>query len=257
MNKLFWIFLIFASALSSCKKQSTTQDILQTNKTIDSSLLFLENAKSDSYSDSGFYIKGEFNGRELCFSTTGNNVSNAFFVDTFMNAFFIYHDTATITNDNLYLLRQNSDESIMIAFFCGQTHIKNRSFPYFQPHSNPETCEYSSMQLINLRSGNKATQHSAQDNYTFQGTTCCGIKLTFTNLHSDNIIEGNFEGVIKTNTGSVITIKNGKLRIKFVVDDVYLQGESSDRNANILKRKIGNKEFSDNWDVRNWLGNQH
>lgn len=239
------MFFIFVSVLLSCKKQSAVQDIIpQTDKATDPSLLFLENAKSDAYNDSSFFIKGEFNGHELCFSTTGDNSTpNAFFVDTFMNALFIYHDNGIITNDNLYLLRQNSDQSIMIAFYCGQTHIKNRSFPYVQPHPNPENCEFSSMQLINLRSGSTATQNSGQDNYTFQGTTCCGIKLTFTNLNSDNITEGNFEGTIRTNTGSAITIKNGKFRIKFVVDDIYIQQQSSNRNGIILNRKISNKGF--------------
>jgi hypothetical protein len=200
----------------SCKKELNTDN----QKPIDSSLLFLDKAISDSCDENGFFIKGEFNGKKLCFATTGAIGSS--FADTFMNAFFVFLDTTT-KSDNLYLLRQNANMSIMIALYCGQTHITDRVFPYSQPNPNLEHCEYTELEIMNLQSGSSATQNSPQDNYSFIGYTNSGINLTFTSLTSDNIIEGNFEGILRTNTGSVINVRNGKLRIKFVISEINLK----------------------------------
>ncbi len=168
-----------------------------------------------------FYIKGEFNGKKLCFATTG--ASDSYFVDTFMNAFYVYLDT--VNTDNLYLLRQNANQSIMIALYCGQTHITDRVFPYLQPHPSLEHCEFTELELMNMQSGSRA-MYLPQDNYSFIGYTGSGINLTFTSLTTDNIIEGDFEGTISTNTGSVINVKNGKLRIKFVVSEIIIHDAS-------------------------------
>lgn len=210
--------LLFILITFSCKKESNT------NNQKDPNLSFLDNAMSDSCDENGFFIKGEFNGKKLCFATTGESGSS--FADTFMNAFFVYLDT-TSKSDQLYLLRQNADMSIMIALYCGQTHITDRVLPYSQPHPNPEWCEYAELNMMNMRSGSTATQNSPQDNYSFMGYTNSGVNLTFTNLTPDNIIEGNFEGTLKTNTGSVIIVKNGKLRIKFVVSEINLNKTTS------------------------------
>jgi hypothetical protein len=208
--------LLFCLLTYSCKKEVTINN--QNPSSINSSLLFLENAISDSCNENDFYIKGEFNGKKLCFATTG--ASGSYFVDTFMNAFYVYLDT--IKSDNLYLLRQNANQSIMISLYCGQTHITDRVFPYSLPHPNLEKCEFTELEFMNMRSGSTATQNSPQDNYTFMGYTGSGINLTFTRLTPDYIIEGNFEGTIRTNAGSVINVKNGKLRIKFVISETKL-----------------------------------
>ena len=214
----FLLTLTVIAFFFSCKKETNSSQ--QPAPYVDPDLAFLKNAISDSCSDSSYYIKGEFNGRSLCFATTGQ--SGTYFVDTFSNAFYIYYDSVkrdSVTSDNLYLLRQNSNQSIMFAMYCGQTHIKKREFPYYLPHQNLEKCEFTSFQLINQNHNYNIVQHSAQDNYTFVSYTGFGMTLTFTKLTNDNIIEGNFEGTLKTNTGSVINVKNGKLRIKFVISE--------------------------------------
>ena len=122
-----------------------------------------------------------------------------------MNAFFVFLDTGK--SDNLYLLRQDASHSIMIALYCGQTHITDRVFPYSQPHPNPEHCEFTELNFMNERSGSTAMQNGPQDNYSFMGYTGSGINLTFTSLTPDNIIEGNFEGTLRTNTGCCDTCK--------------------------------------------------
>ncbi len=235
MKKIYLILVVVIIFFLSCKKD-TTQSVQP--KYIDSALMFLENAVSDSSNENGFYIKGDFNGHKICFATTGTGACNQFFVDTFMNAFFIYHNHDTVTSDNLYLLRQNSNQSIMVALYCGQTHIKNRSLPYSQPHPNPEHCEFTEMQFINMRSTNRAAQNSPKDNYTFWGLSYIGINITFTSLSPDYIIEGNFEGSVSTNTGSSIQVRNGKFRIKLVVDDVYIGNGSTTNNALMSGRRI-------------------
>lgn len=211
----FLIYVMTFVLFFSCKKDVNTNP--QPKTYIDPSLSFLENSITDSCSDNSFYIKGEFNGRKLCFATTGQ--VGTYFVDTFSNAFYVYYDTVkkdSVTNDNLYLIRQNSNQSIMIALFCGQTHIKNRAFPYYLPHPNLQQCEFTGFQFINNKHDYNIGQHSAQDNYTFVGYTGFGMNLTFTKLTSDNIIEGVFDGKLQTKTGSIIEVKNGKLRVKFV-----------------------------------------
>ena len=207
--------LLFGLLTFSCKKDLNTNN----QKPIDSDLLFLDKAISDSCGENDFYIKGEFNGKKLCFATTG--ASGSSFADTFMNAFFVFLDT-TSKSDDLYLLRQNADQSVMIAFYCGQTHITDRVLPYSQPHPNLEWCEYTELEIMNMRSGSTAGQNSPQDNYSFMGYTNTGINLTFTSLTPDHIIEASFEGTVKTNTGSVINVKNGKLRIKFVISEIKI-----------------------------------
>ena len=214
--------LLFGLLSFSCKKDLNTNN--HNSNKIDSSLLFLDKAISDSCDESGFFIKGEFNGKKLCFATTDQRGSN--FADTFMNAFFVFLDT-TAKNDDLYLLRQNANMSIMIALYCGQTHITDRVLPYSQPHPNLDWCEYTELEIMNMQSGSSATQNSAQDNYSFIGYTNSGINLMFTSLTSDNIIEGNFEGILRTNTGSVINVKNGKLRIKFVISEINFKATTT------------------------------
>ena len=208
--------LFFSLLIFSCKKDLSTNN--QEQK--DPNLLFPDKAISDSCDENGFFIKGEFNGKKLCFATTG--ASGSYFADTFMNAFFIFLDT-TARSDDLYLLRQNADQSIMIAFYCGQTHITDRVLPYSQPHPNPEWCEYTELEIMNMRSGSTATQNSPQDNYSFMGYTNSGINLTFTSLTPDNISEANFEGTVRTNTGSIINVKNGQLRIKFLISEINIK----------------------------------
>jgi|ERR1017187_588591 hypothetical protein len=217
MKYLKFLFIgVLLTLFFSCKKEVNTQP----SPYVDSNLAFLEGATSDSCSDSSFYIKGEFNGHKLCFATTDQ--PGSYFVDTFSNAFFIYHYNSvkkdSIT-DNLYLIRQNSNNSIMIALYCGQTHIENRSFPYTQPHQNLEHCEFTELCFMNMNHDYSIGQNSPQDNYSFQGYTGPGLTLTFTKLTNDNILEGEFNGTLRTNTGSVITVKNGKLRIKFVISE--------------------------------------
>ena len=217
-QKILLIILLFVVSFYSCKKDVETSNPTPTYT--DRNLSFLDNAVSDSCSDSSFYIKGEFNGHKLCFATTGE--AGSYFVDTFSNAFFLYHyddvkkDSVT---DNLYLIRQNSNNSIMMALYCGQTHIENRNFPYTQPHQNLEHCEFTELSFINMNHDYSIEQNSPQDNYRFEGYTGFGVTLTFTKLTNDNILEGEFEGTLRTNTGSVITVKNGKLRIKFVISE--------------------------------------
>jgi hypothetical protein len=221
-KKYLFIILVFVASFYSCDKDVETNNPIPTYT--DPDLSFLDNAISDSCSENDFYIKGEFNGHKLCFATIGP--SGSYFVDTFANAFYIYHyvnikkDSVT---DNLHLIRKNSNNSIMIALYGGQTHILKRTFPYSQPHPNLERCEFTEFQFINNNRDYSIGQNSPQDNYTFKGYTGFGVNLTFTGLTGDNIVEGIFDGTLKTNTGSIIKVTNGKFRIKFVISEINIK----------------------------------
>ena len=208
--KGYSILLLFVAVFISCKKQSLTP---VSTPWVDKNLDFLTNAVTDSCNENGFYIKGEFNGKKLCFATTGP--SGNYYVDTFVNAFYTYN--LPTYHDNLYLIRGNASRTINMEIYCGQTHIKNRVLPYYQPNSNLENCEFTTFQLINNLRDFSITQNSPQDYFSFNGYTSYIGSLTVTKLTTDNIIEANFETTLKSNAGSVIIIKNGKQRIKFVV----------------------------------------
>src|SRR5215467_5392577 len=102
MKKIYFILATCIVFFLSCKKESAVKDpALDPGSNSDPSLLFLNNATSDAYDEKGFYIKGNFNGHDLCFATTDYEYNDPFFPDTFMNAYFVYHDHDSVTNDNL------------------------------------------------------------------------------------------------------------------------------------------------------------
>jgi hypothetical protein len=217
-QKLPLIILLSAVSFYSCKKDIETNNSSPTY--IDKNLSFLDRAISDSCNDSSFYIKGEFDGHPLCFATAGE--AGTYLTDTFSNAYFLFHYDSVkkdSTTDNLYLIRQNANNSVMMALYCGQTHIESRALPYTQPHQNLEHCEFTEFDFTNMNHDYNIEQNSPQDNYTFHGFTGPEMTLTFTKLTPDNILEGEFNGILRTNTGSVIIVKNGKFRIRFVVSE--------------------------------------
>lgn len=215
------VIFLFIVSFYSCKKDIEKNNL--DSMSADPNLSFLINAVSDSCNENDFYIKGEFNGRKLCFKSTGR--TNSDFGDTIMNAYYIYHydyvKKDSMTN-NLYLARHNSDNSIWIALYCGQTHIQTRTFPYSQPNPNLEHCEFSELQLVNYNHQYSSGQNSAQNNYVFSNHTGFGVNLTFTSCTPDNIVQGNFEGTLKTESGSFLKVTEGKFRIKFLVSEINL-----------------------------------
>ena len=118
--------------------------------------------------------------------------------------------------DNIHLVRENSDLSIMIAIYFDKARIYERQFPYNIPRTDLDLCENVEIELINMKRLGTAGQHSPNDNFSFWSTTNRTVKVTVISFMND-IIEGSFEGTLKTETGSVLTVKNGKFRIKTIL----------------------------------------
>lgn len=163
---------------------------------------FLKTLTSDPPAD--YYISGEFDGLSLNFTTTYSDDDPSY------NA--IYLDSA-LNLDNMHLVRENKDRAARIAIYFSYTKMFSQPLPYQLPHSNLAYCESAELQLINFANMGTVDQGSADDNFTFLGHSNTGITVKVTSL-MNHIIEGTFEGQLKTKTGSSIMAKNGKFRLK-------------------------------------------
>ena len=179
------------------------------NETADPAKSFLKDVKSDPASD--YYISGEFDGYKIyCSSTFASTYP---YHDTVFNALY---DNNSIDLDNIHLLRENQDMSVMLAIYFDKAKIFTRQFPYVLPRSNLDICEAAQIELINMKKLGTIGQGSTNDDFSFWGHTNTSIKVQVTSF-VDNVIQGTFEGSLKTKTGSIIQVKNGSFRIKIIV----------------------------------------
>lgn len=201
------LIIIVILVAFSCKKDSLNPYSAAINSPTD----FLKEVRSDDRRTSEFFISGEFNGIRInCASTLAD----------------IYPDNAKTFNalyvnsnglDQINLIRQNNDMSVMIAVYFLQAKIYTRQFPYNLPHENPAVGEFAEIHLINMKKLGSATQNSMEDDFSFLGLSPNSIKIQVTSF-VDNIMEGTFEGYLATRKrDSIIEVKNGKFRIKIKV----------------------------------------
>jgi hypothetical protein len=197
------IFMITGLLLmvSSCKKEADS--LLSSKPAIDSATIFPNYVNSDSRQE--YFIQGTFNGKKICFSPATP-------VDTFFNA---YYFKPSIEQDELNLIRSNAEGSAEMQIYIGSSTLITRAIPYYLPHPNLVKCEFTQFQFYDSwhRHGN---ENDASDDYTYKASTNSGMKLTVTSF-KDNIIEGTFEGVLKTNTGKVMKVQDGLFKIKIIM----------------------------------------
>lgn len=212
--QLLSILYFFAVIFFSCKKEAPdgnpfAETNLQPKETVDSAKLFLNNLTSDPTAE--YYISGEFDGQKINCTYTHGNIYP--YQDTGFNAIYL---NKSMGLDNIHLVRENSDLSIMIAIYFDKARIYERQFPYNIPRPDLDLCENVEIELINMKRLGTAGQHSPNDNFSFWSNTNRTVKVTVISFMND-IIEGSFEGTLKTETGSVLTVKNGKFRIKTIL----------------------------------------
>lgn len=197
--KSILLFVCLLLLLTSCKKEADVS--ASSPGTIDSSQIFPNYVRSDSRHE--YYIEGIFNGKKICLSPT---VAPS---DTFSNVY--YFDTLT-RQDQLNLIRTNDEGSAQMQIYMGESKMLRRSIPYSLPHSNLALCEFTQFQFYDTwhRQGN---ENSEYDYWTYQASTNTGMKLTVTSF-ADGVIEGTFEGTLRTNTGRIMKVKEGAFRIK-------------------------------------------
>ncbi len=169
---------------------------------------FLKNIKSDNEAE--YYISGEFDGYKIYCASTMAELYPA--NDTVMNAIY---ENAGIGLDNIHLLRQNRDMSVMIAIYFDKAKIYTRKFPYILPHPNLELCEAAQIDILDKKGLGTAGQGFSQDDFSYWGTTNRSVKVQVTSLLND-IIEGTFEGTLTAKNGYTIIVKNGQFRLKVI-----------------------------------------
>ena len=198
--KNIFIFLGFLLVASACKKETPLDTA---GASFDSSKVFPNYVNSDSIHE--YFIQGTFNGKKIC-------MSPAAAVDTFSNAYYFY---PAIQQDQLNLIRSNAEGSAEMQIYLGQSSMLTRPLPYIVPHPNLVRCEFTQFQFYDSwhRHG---IENDASDDYTYRASTNTGMKLTVTSF-KNNIIEGTFEGVLRTNTGKVMKVENGSFRIKIII----------------------------------------
>ena len=199
--KNIFIFIGCLLMVSSCKKEADL--LLPSHPAIDSATIFPNYVISDNQHE--YFIQGTFNGKKICFSPAGA-------VDTFFNA---YYFKPSIEQDQLNLIRSNAEGSAEMQIYIGSSAMLTRAIPYYLPHPNLAKCEFTQFQFYDSwhRHG---TENDASDDYTYQASTNTGMKLTVTSF-KDNIIQGTFEGFLKTNTGKLMKVKDGLFKIKIII----------------------------------------
>lgn len=191
----------------SCEKDSLNSSIT----TINSPLNFLKEVKSDDRRSSEFFISGEFNGIHINCASTFSDI----YPDNGNNFNALYVNSTGL--DQINLIRENNNMSVMIAIYFLQTKIFTRPIPYKLPHENTADGEFAEIQLLNMKKLGSATQNSMEDDFSFFGLTPNSVKIQVTSF-VDNILEGTFEGYLANRNGnSIIEVKNGKFRIKIKV----------------------------------------
>jgi len=211
--KICIVIILLATVVFSCKKDTLEIPSVKT-ETIDSTKSFLKDIKSDSTSD--YYISGEFDGYKIyCSSTLADMFPSQ---DTMFNVLF-YNDSIDL--DDMHLTRENQDMTVMLSIYFEKSKIFTRQFPYTLPRANMGYCESAEVEFINMKKLGTTGQNAPNDDFSFMGNTNKGIKVQV-NSFVDNIMQGTFEGALRTNTGSVIQVKNGSFRLKII--DYYNSG---------------------------------
>jgi len=208
--KLFLMFVMLTT-VNSCEKDSS--DPVTTNpETIDQTKDFLKTFKVDRSDRSADYsIHAEFDGKLIYFTAVQFSGD-----DTAWNTLFVDQSTGL---DQINLIRQDQTYSIQIAFYFQQTNIFNRKFPHIIP---PGGYEFAEIELMNMKRSGSVVPGSPQDDFIFTGHTFDAIQIVVTSI-KDNIMEGTFEGYLKSKTGLTIAVKNGHFRIKIKVTDMQIK----------------------------------
>ncbi|RYY21261.1 MAG: hypothetical protein EOO04_18565 [Chitinophagaceae bacterium] len=195
------IFFLLVIAISSCKK-----DDVQTPESTPTppGEIFPNFVNSDPKSE--FFIEAEYNGKKICLSTQNSSI------DTFSNVYYYYPATG---QDQLNLIRENKERSAQMQIYIGQSMMLFTKLPYSVPNDHLVFCEFTQFQFYDEGSRH-GTENGPNDNYTYQASTNTGMKMTVTSF-VDNILEGSFEGTLRTNTGRTMEVKNGSFRIRLYI----------------------------------------
>jgi hypothetical protein len=212
MKNLLNLFLVVVllTGINSCENNSPSPETINP-ETIDHTKDFLNGFKVDrSDRDSEYSIHAEFDGKLIYFTAFWNGDDNGW------NTLFV---DQSIGLDQINLIRQDQTHSVQIAFYFQQTNIFNRQLPHIIP---PGGYEFAEIELMNRKRSGSVVPGSPQDDFIFTGHTFDMLQIVVTGF-KDHIMEGTFDGYLKSKSGSSIEVKNGHFRIKIKVTDMYNQ----------------------------------
>lgn len=168
------------------------------------------------------FIKAEINGVPECADVKGG-FSNSF--DNMFKYGLLKRTTGNTYYDNLYMIRNTRDGKFQMGIFMENTHLLTKQFPYQLPRANSEYCEIGEFQLINQqRITNNMCFTCNWSDWHYLGMFW-GNDLVFTAERFENdYFEGRFEGNMRTGSGRIAKVTNGRFRIKLtrIPEDVII-----------------------------------
>jgi hypothetical protein len=201
------IFLLNTILVVSCKKNGN--DSPATGNSIKTSRF--KPCNCDNINE---YIKGTFDGADMCFSTKAGGFTN-----DFDNAHYV---DSSINLDQLNMIRQNSDRTYQVCFFWGRSKIWSRYLPYVLPRADWDTCEGAEIQLLRMNHPiTSSGQFSDKDSINYVGHSGFGpagfgeMIYTINEIKNDTLC-GTFAGKMRTKTGGKINVENGEFRIRII-----------------------------------------
>lgn len=215
MKVVYFFYIVFLTlTLVACKKEvitATTPSIAPPKlKEFESCTC---NGKGETGGEGGEYIKADLDGVPLCFDQLPN------VGDTFPNMLkhgFIIRTTGNQYYDNLYMIRNGKNSKWQAAIFLENTHALTKTYPYQLPRPNPEVCEIGELQLNDLYNYTSCAWCSENTFNYFASFWSTGVKMEVTSFNN-NFFEGVFSGIIRTGSGKMVDVTNGKFRIKLKV----------------------------------------
>ena len=107
----------------------------------------------------------------------------------------------------------------MINISFDHAKIFTRQFPYTLPHPNLAQCESGWITLKNTKLLYHPADQLPVTDFAFEGYTSTSVRIIVINF-VDNIMEGTFEGILLSNSGSRISVRNGNFRLRIKVVDL-------------------------------------
>lgn len=221
MNTRYFLFFVSFTVLSlgfySCQ-QDEIKPVFRDYSNDDITKLFLNLATPDA--ESRYFISGEFDGTFLNFTSTfaSTELEN----DTIVDPLYVYSASDT---ESLYMIRLNAAQNILIAFYVQQVKLSTLKLPYIAPHNNEPPGGFVQLDLINLARKDRRGLILKSEECEFSGytsnasNTVNGIDFQISRF-ANNVVEGTFSGKLSSDAGILMSVKNGKFRVK--VKQVYL-----------------------------------
>lgn len=214
---LFVSFTALSLVFYSCQ-QDEIRSFFREYSNDDITKLFLKLATPDT--DFPYFISGEFDGIYLNFTSTfaSTQLENDTIVD-------LLYEHPIVNLESLSVVRLNAAQNILISFYVQQINLSTVKLPYIAPHNNESPGGFVQIDLINLAHKDRRGMILKSEECEFSGFTSNALNIVNgvdfqINRFANNVVEGTFSGKLSSDAGILMSVKNGKFRVK--VKRVYL-----------------------------------